>query len=505
MKVDKKLLSDSVNSELHRRQFVIGSKPVKYRADWKTVELDTGCFLSHCPNLPVKSVTDADDVLWHLIGIAVQTEPHRPDPLDEIACTHTAEIPSCYHYWSGRWVLIGNGEVHLDATGLLGCYYLTNTSSAKRHTPWASSSPALLAEVAGDRVGWEDPHELCRGVGIEWFPLPRTRFASMAHLLPSQVLRLKDGAILKRGLFQNIHSRLSYEQILDKLEVSLLTFMHRIPIKGRTLWLALTGGFDSRLLLAVVSKSGIPVRTYTQEYKEMVLGDRLLPEKIAAIMGLEHVFVQTAKFDKQKASLYDAHTARSHAELNRDFWARNQWRFANTGDLILRALCFEVGRYRYRDKLPDRDLPSPEKLLRAFGEPAVSTMKAGMAEWIDWVKQTPHEGLAWQDRFHIEQRLAGWLSAGMQSWDMTQVEHLNPISSSNAFELLLKIPAKLRANGQHHIDLIRRMAPELLKVPINPKSNYFNFLTRLYWRWSEDALFPVKYIRQKIRRKAEAQ
>jgi hypothetical protein len=49
------------------------------------------------------------------------------------------------------------------------------------------------------------------------------------------------------------------------------------------------------------------------------------------------------------------------------------------------------------------------------------------------------------------------------------------------------------------------MAPELLKVPINPESNYFNFSTKLYWRWSEDALFPVKYIRQKIRRKAEAQ
>lgn len=502
MTVDKKLLSDSVNSELHRRQFVIGSKPVKYRADWRTVELDSECFLSHCPNLPVKSSRDTDGMVWHLIGIAVQTEPHRLDPLDEIACTPTAEIPSCYRYWSGRWVLIGNGEVHLDATGLLGCYYLTNTSSAKRHTPWASSSPALLAEVAGDRVGREDPHELRRGVGINWFPLPRSRFSCMAHLLPSQVLRLKDGAILKRLLFKDISGVLSYEQILDRLQVSLLTFMHRMPIKGRTVWLALTGGFDSRLLLAVVSKSGIPVRTYTQEYKGMSLGDRLLPEKIAAIVGLEHVFVRTAKFDKQKAALYDAHTARSHAERDRDFWARNQWRFANKGDLILRASCFEVGRYLYRDKLPGRDLPSPEKLLRAFGEPAVSTMKAGMAEWIDWVKQTPHEGLAWQDRFHIEQRLAGWLSSDMQSWDLTHVDHLNPISSSNAFELLLKIPPKLRAKGQHHIDIIRRIAPELLKVPVNPTGNYFNLLTKLYWHWAEDALFPIKYVRRRMRKKA---
>jgi hypothetical protein len=337
-------------------------------------------------------------------------------------------------------------------------------------------------------------------VGIEWFPLPRSRFAAMAHLLPSQVLRLKDGGVLKRRLFPEIPDVLSYEQILDRLMVILLTFMHRMPIKGRTVWLALTAGLDSRLLLAAVCKSRIPVRTYTQEYIGMPLADRLLSEKIATIAGLEHVFVRTAKFDKQKADLYDAHIRGCHAELDRAFLARNLWRFANKGDLILRACCFEVGRCYYRNKLPDRDLPNPEKLLSAFGEAAVSTIRAGIAEWIDWVKQTPHEGLDWQDRFYIEQRLAGWLSSTMQSFDLTEVEHLNPISSSNAFALLLKIPARLRAKGQHHVDLIRRITPELLTVPVNPSLSYFSRSTKLYWHCREDPFYPLKYVKSILRR-----
>ena len=78
---------------LHRRQFVIGPEPIKYRENWKSVKLDQSCYLSHCPTLPVKTVTDVNGNPWRLIGIAVQTDPDRPDPTDEIEGTAPSEAP----------------------------------------------------------------------------------------------------------------------------------------------------------------------------------------------------------------------------------------------------------------------------------------------------------------------------------------------------------------------------------------------------------------------------
>jgi len=500
----------------HRRQFVVGAEPVVCGEGWQSVELGPSCVLSHCPALPVESVMDTDGVFWHLVGRAVQTDPDRPDPADEIGSTTTADVPGLYSSWASRWILIGDGELHMDASGMLGCYYLTDRGSSSRESPWISSSPALLPKLSPSRVGRKDPRKLVYRLGIEWFPPPRSQYAGMARLLPSQVLKLADGTVHLRDLIPEVDRTLPYDEILNRLETGLIAFVERISRKGRTVWLALTAGHDSRVLLATLCKAGIPSRTFTQEYRDLPVADiykysittadQILPRKLAKAAGLDHVWVRRGRFDKGKAELFDAHTAGTCVDLPRSFFARDQWNFADSGDAILSAACFEVGRCGLWSKLGDSPIPNAGAVIRGLNENPDSSGAAAMAEWIDWVRQTSHDDLDWRDRYFIEQRLGGWRSVYEQALDLVPAEHFYPINSSRAFSLMQSVSVEKRVRAQQHIDvdggswfldLTERMAPQLAGLPINPEYDYFPRSTRLYWRWHDDPFYPMRWIAQK--------
>lgn len=491
---------------LHRRQFLIGSEPVLYRPNWKCIQLSTACFLSYCPTLPVKSIEDSGGKMWILLGIAVQTDPARPDPDEEIRQASTRDVPLLYHSWAGRWMLIGDNEIHLDASGFLGCYYVREADSHASGI-WASSSEALLTELLRERAGTKDHRKLSYRVGIEWFPPPRSRYSSISRLLLSQVLRLSDRSVRERRLYPDLENP-SYEEVLERLETLLLTFLRRMPAGNRTTWITLTGGNDSRVIAAAISKAGLRARTFTQGYRaipvaneeksrSISLADRLLPPRLSQILGTEHSWISGKRFDRGKADLFDTHTCRNVVDIQRHFFARDQWRFVNGGDLILGGLCFEVGRCYFWRKLGDDPFPSVEAIARGYHEDPNSSLSQGMADWLRWVKQTPHPDLDWRDRFYIEQRLGGWQCAREQSMDLIPADLLHPMNSHYAHALSLSVPVEKRAKGQHQIDLVKRMAPQLLELPVNPNYDFFPRTTRFYYHWREDPWYPMKWLLQK--------
>ena len=68
----------------HQRQFIISPTPLKAYMDWKSETVRGVGFLSHCPKLPVCKVVAQDGSESILIGIAVQTDPSRPSPVEEL-------------------------------------------------------------------------------------------------------------------------------------------------------------------------------------------------------------------------------------------------------------------------------------------------------------------------------------------------------------------------------------------------------------------------------------
>ena len=105
--------------QLHRRQFVIGKSSFNARDDWQSYKLTENYWLSYCPDLRISRATDRNEVEWCLLGMAIETEVNStPEIL--IPQRSTEEVIAGYSAWAGRWLLIGQKEIHLDANGLLG-------------------------------------------------------------------------------------------------------------------------------------------------------------------------------------------------------------------------------------------------------------------------------------------------------------------------------------------------------------------------------------------------
>jgi hypothetical protein len=282
-----------------------------------------------------------------------------------------------------------------------------------------------------------------------------------------------------------------HNAILDRLQESLLTGLRRLAHRARTVWVPLSAGYDSRLVLALALSAGIPVKTYTMRkvnvwhrsangrpFTSYVFGaDMTLPPLIAREVGLEHSWISKGAFDGEALALFDSHTGGHTLENDRVYFSHGQWDWVQQGDLILRGGAFEVGHCfywkRFPDALPLGSLPAPSSIIEAFGLQDDSVHANGIRAWLSWASKAPPVAIDWRDRMYIEQRIAGWLSAFEQALDLTLAERVYVVNSARTFALLTALPEETRLQRAHHVELIRRMAPGLLRLPFNPPDPFY--------------------------------
>ncbi len=479
----------------HRRQFVIGPRPVTIDEGWTTLQLTPTLHLSRCSSLPLTSTRDLDNAPWHLLGLAAQTDPNRPDPIAEISGSRSHEVSERYDSWAGRWVLIGNDELHMDASGLLGCLYaVADENSAIPQETWISSSPALLAKLTRSEPWHCDIKQLAQG-RMNWYPPPYSRYRSVRRLLPSQVLTLSSGRLRARSLLPDAPPSGNYDAILDELQERLLSALSRLADRFRTVWVPLSAGYDSRLVLALALFAKIPVKTYTMKKVNVwnrsqvntpvssyvFRADMTLPSEIAREVGLEHHWILKGRFNKDALDLFDHHTGGHTLENDRVYFSHGQWDWAQPSDLILRGQVFEVGHCfywkRFPNGLPIGLLPPPSVVIEDFGLEDDSVHAQGIRAWLSWASEASTSAIDWRDRMYIEQRIAGWLSPLEQAVDLTLAERFYVVNSARTFALLTAIPEEKRLRRTHHVDLIKRMAPNLLRFPFNPPDPVYRKMT----------------------------
>jgi hypothetical protein len=441
------------NPFAHRRQFVIGPRPLAPRPDWVSHEVSNGVFLSHCPLLPVALGQNAA-----LLGIAVQTTDGRPAP--ESLVLAAAPLGDTRE-WAGRWALILDGVLELDAAGTLGCFHRRIGAEV-----WLSSSASLLAEL--EPVLPVALVAIAHARGMDWVPPPASGIPGLGRLLPTQVIGF-DGKIEARARPQP--RRAAYPELLDELESRLVTAMHRLARAGGALRLPLSGGRDSRLLLAAATRAAVSVDAYTFEYDGMSRADRELPAALAHAVGVEHRMISAGAVDAELLQIFDAHTAGLVVDIDRMFFARGQWSEIDGGAIDLGGGVFELARCYYHTKLPPLAEVSAATVAAAIGEHLATSHPEGVAQWADWLVETPDADLDWRDRFYLEQRAGGWLSSIGQALDLVGPARVHVASCGALIEAALGIPEAVRRTGAHHEHLIRRLAPELARFPINPPAS----------------------------------
>jgi hypothetical protein len=454
---------------LHRRQLVVGPDRFEAVPGWTSLRVDAATVVSHCPELRVLSVEDRDGARWALAGLAVQTVANAPDPIEQIARHPTDRVPALVHDWAGRWLLIGNGEVHLDASGLLGCFY----GSDEHRRTWGSSSPALIARALADGQEPEAAkRELHYDQGLSWYLPPRSGFIGVRRLLPSQVLELHSGSPRARTLLPAIEPDRGYERSLQLLGEALTTAMGRLPRAAR-LWVALSAGLDSRAVLAATIRARTPFAPFTYVSARTSAADLMIPPRLARAVGAELCLIRVGARARRRLARERLGPAMAHCAEH-----------VSRGDAepVLhgvrdRLLGISAGGWGFGvGKATGRKLPGviedpardANRIATSLGEPPGSTAVDGLSEWLQWVVETPQEHLDWRDRFYIEQRMGGWQSSKEQLHDMIALERFPPINSGRCYALMLEVDEAARAEQRHQEDLVRRLCPALAEFPANP-------------------------------------
>lgn len=444
---------------LHAHQFVLG--PVEYKAsdDWQSIAIRNGLVLSHCPRLPVALVTDQAGRNWALLGLAAQSDPQRESPAGELATLSTNDVAALHESWTGRWLLIGETELQLDATGLLACFYLEGG-------PWASSSLALLSQLGGQEEPGSRRYRLVRGDGFNFDPPPRTCYRGIAKLLATQNLDLASGRPLPRETLSPPRDPLPYDEALDRMAACLVTAAQNAARDGWKLKLALSAGYHSRVLLAAAVKAGVAFETYTQSFPLILRADRELPAALAKEVGVRHVVYPPKAELAALREHIDAHCDGLFMGMDRDFYIRQQWAWTKPGDILVRGVGFEVGEYFDWWRLPQE--PSLTAVLAAFSaEQAPDYVKQSVANYLAWTARHPLPGVDWRDRWYLDVRLGGLGSGAEHALTLTAGHPFIPASSNRFYRFLLQLPREKRETRQHLIDLIDRLCPALNAFPYN--------------------------------------
>ena len=251
----------------------------------RALDLPIGFTIVYEKKLKISCNNDKSAIL---IGNAWQADPQKSSPEEIIQQFNTQTTRNDVYAeectWCGRYVLIVNGWLYLDFCGTLGIFYSDCNI--------CSSSYRMLCEYLEEKVVY--PDTLGDGL-LNYVPGPLTLSKRIRRLLPSELLNIQTGERLFRPLLPNgvikCNSDAERIELFAKYFVCSLQNMAK-HFNGSHFWLALTGGRDSRTLMALLERSKIPYKAFTCEHRRISEGDVTLPSRLAKAVGKEHLFIR---------------------------------------------------------------------------------------------------------------------------------------------------------------------------------------------------------------------
>jgi len=267
-------------------------------------------------------------------------------------------------------------------------------------------------------------------------------------------------------------------------------------VGGVRIALPLSGGLDSRTLLAAVPASVRPLATVT--YGRATSDDRRLAAELAAAAGtMHHVIPLAPGYIGRAAADLVARTDGMHSCLNAHaVLLRRAARIAdvlllgNGGDCLLDGLWDgpDVAddasiAARLFDKLAIGLPPALAAELVAPGAPfadLVPRARAGLTAALAAVDGDLAADRA--DAFNVVQRHRRWVLLGVAA-QATHVEYRHPYYDDAVVEAALAVPPDLRAGRRAHVAALRRLSPTLAAVRRQGKAFAFD---AGHWRLDVD-------------------
>lgn len=430
---------------------------------YRHVSLKDGWILSVHENLPA-AYCPQNDIL--LVGFAWQALPGRGTPEEEIkklvpdgaGAVSDQQILEMEGSWCGRYVLVCDGRVFLDASAMLGVFY-------------ADEGIASRASMLAEQKGMEERLYQCGRV-MNWQPGPLTHYEGICRLLAFQIYNYKTKQLTGKRMLSAAAEQITDEQELIRRFQECFCFSLKsmaAMFPGRKLLIALTGGYDSRTLFALAKKAGIDFAAYTLEHGAMLAGDAEIPRVLCEKAHVPYLYVPRDKgeYSEAREQAYHAYTDGMVLDEDRLFYAYNQYQklVDQFGDVVLLRSSLWENVIEYFRRLFGEDKPN-EDFYGFFELPPDSLEHRSIQAYFAWCEAHPQPGVPLSDRFLWEQREGSWMSSIEQGFAaIDHVISLQPVNCRLMMTMLYRFPRESRLLKWHQAQIINDACPELQDVP----------------------------------------
>ncbi len=435
------------------------------RADFSCRQLQNGWMLNYHRDLQVQSTADGRMVL---LGIAWQFLPEKSEPLAEmeaLCCRYPVTIDreailEMEESWCGRYLLLCQGTVYTDACSLLPAFY---------SKLGISGDSTLLEELGGgERKNYESP----AGRIMNWMPGPRTQYEGVRRLLPSQIYCFDTGEVFSRNLLASHYESISDEK--QRLQRIITCFDHSLQqlqklFPTAKLLVAITGGHDSRTLLALADHAGIDFDAFTLWHDEIYEDDLEVPKKLCRAAGIRHHEIprQEKQDAVERIAQYQDHISGQVCDEDRLYYAHRQFDLLvrEFGDVVLLRSGVWPNVMEWYRRSFTRDGAGFD-FYDWFGIEKGSLEEESLQEYFDWHREHPQKGLSACNVFYWDQRNGCWLSAIETGFDLTDhVTSLQPANCRYLMSMLMEFPEEERIINHHQYKIVEEACPVMTEIP----------------------------------------
>lgn len=460
--------------DLHH-QFLISRTSLDLPEGWKA-HLVNDVFVGVHPSLPVHHIEDeAGIALGLVLGWAITTKGRLIDGNEvwPVSCQRIdeASIETQIYDFSGRYaVLIATPSLqrlYLDPAGSLGCVF------DRKHGLAGSTLSALMLSTPGDSVPRGTDAYSKLGAN-QFYPAGLTADPEIHRLLPNHYLDL-----------DHWHTHRHYPNEGDELPGSEdpSTLLHQsaqiienalaaLTSHYSPLYLTLTAGADSRIMLACAKGLIDQIRFITFDYrnhrndKAGAAIDVETAETLARRFNLNHQLLLPDKGTPEIRSEYHHLTGFSGSSgKSSDFLAACRSHLNLRGALVLGHAGSVGSGYYWRGIRSENERLSGKKLLRRMRLPNNNRFVGAMNAWLDGFPSLSASQIL--DYLYVENRIGCWASPHYYgtapfSAALSPFSHRKVFDAAHSLKRIYPKEGKSLSRG-----IVAHAWPELEPYPIN--------------------------------------
>jgi len=374
--------------------------------------------------------------------------------------------------YGGRFVAIcfvtPTPRLYLDPIGSLAAVFAPKQQIV--------ASTATLVPQLDDQ---DNNQELIRVIDVPdkdtYYPFALTSRHSVARLLPNHFLDLETWQAVRHW---PVREYSPVDRVADAVDEIIHLLKNNITavVREHPLYMSLTAGRDSRMLLACAQKHLHDIIFVTFGTPQWGLLDKQVAPKIAKRFHLKHHFVPYESPSENELKEWQNRTGNCIRGVQ---WVRTYNRL-DSQRAVLMGAGGELGRgFHWRKGDTESSPICADDLLIKRDIPITTEIRNRAQQWLENlpVKNTLFIwGLLYNELFN-----GCWFGPLLYGLKHNPL-YICPFSHRRIIEIMLSLPSDYRRNNMLPVDLVKSQWPELLRIPFNWPMGIKRYFHAVKWR-----------------------